>query len=136
MSSKSPVRACEDVDGTALSYAEIKTLAMGNPHIKEKMDGCSGRQAADLKAGHISQRYRMESGPARMYPGGTGNPGAHRTAVPRGKYYPHSVENIIANMKKAKKVLVQYEIMWYTPIDEIKFVNCWENMKDKWRKRA
>ena len=38
MTSKSPVRACEDVDDTALSYAEIKALATGNPAIKEKMD--------------------------------------------------------------------------------------------------
>ncbi len=38
MTSKSPVRSCEDVDETALSYAEIKALATGNPHIKEKMD--------------------------------------------------------------------------------------------------
>ena len=38
MTSKSPVRACEDVDDTALSYAEIKALATGNPYIKEKMD--------------------------------------------------------------------------------------------------
>lgn len=37
MTSKSPVRSCEDVDETALSYAEIKALATGNPHIKEKM---------------------------------------------------------------------------------------------------
>ncbi len=38
MTSKSPVRSCEDVDATALSYAEIKMLAADNPHIKEKMD--------------------------------------------------------------------------------------------------
>lgn len=38
MTSKSPVRSCEDIDETALSYAEIKMLATGNPHIKEKMD--------------------------------------------------------------------------------------------------
>ncbi len=38
MTSKSPVRACEDVDDAALSYAEIKALATGNPYIKEKMD--------------------------------------------------------------------------------------------------
>ena len=37
MTSKSPVRSCEDIDETALSYAEIKILATGNPHIKEKM---------------------------------------------------------------------------------------------------
>lgn len=38
MTSKSPVRACDDVDDTALTYAEIKALATGNPYIKEKMD--------------------------------------------------------------------------------------------------
>ena len=43
MTSKSPVRACEDVDDTALSYAEIKALATGNEYIKEKMDRCAGK---------------------------------------------------------------------------------------------
>ena len=69
MTSKSPVRACEDVDGTALSYAEIKALATGNPHIKEKMDlDVQVAKLRMLKADHISQRYRMESELARMYP--------------------------------------------------------------------
>ena len=62
MTSKSPVRACEDVDDTALSYAEIKALATGNPYIKEKMDlDVQVSKLKLLKANHTSQIYRLES---------------------------------------------------------------------------
>ena len=69
MTSKSPVRACDDVDDTALTYAEIKALATGNPYIKEKMD--LDIQVSKLKlmrANHISQIYSLESDIARRYP--------------------------------------------------------------------
>ena len=60
MTSKSPVRACEDVDDTALSYAEIKALATGNPYIKEKMDlDVQVSKLKLLKANHTSQIYRL-----------------------------------------------------------------------------
>ena len=69
MTSKSPVRACDDVDDTALTYAEIKALATGNPYIKEKMD--LDIQVSKLKlmrANHTSQIYSLESDIARQYP--------------------------------------------------------------------
>ena len=69
MTSKSPVRACEDVDDTALSYAEIKALATGNPYIKEKMDlDVQVSKLKLLKANHTSQIYRLESDIAKNYP--------------------------------------------------------------------
>ena len=69
MPSKSPVRACDDVDDTALSYAAIKALATGNPYIKEKMD--LDIQVSKLKlmrANRTSQIYSLESDIARRYP--------------------------------------------------------------------
>ena len=61
MTSKSPVRSCEDIDETALSYAEIKALCTGNPHIKEKMDlDIDVQRLRLLKANHLSQRYALE----------------------------------------------------------------------------
>ena len=69
MTSKSPVRACEDVDDTALSYAEIKALATGNEYIKEKMDlDVQVSKLKLLKANHTSQIYRLESDIAKQYP--------------------------------------------------------------------
>ncbi|MBQ8962270.1 MAG: hypothetical protein IJ089_00535 [Clostridia bacterium] len=69
MTSKSPVRACEDVDDTALSYAEIKALATGNPYIKEKMDlDIQVAKLRMLRANYTSQIYRLESQIARSYP--------------------------------------------------------------------
>ena len=69
MTSKSPVRACEDVDNTALSYAEIKALATGNPYIKEKMDlDVQVSKLKLLKANHTSQIYRLESDIAKNFP--------------------------------------------------------------------
>ena len=61
MISKSPVRSAEDIDETALSYAEIKALCTGNPHIKEKMDlDIDVQRLRLLKANHLSQRYALE----------------------------------------------------------------------------
>lgn len=69
MTSKSPVRACEDVDDTALSYAEIKALATGNTYIKEKMDlDVQVSKLKLLKANHTSQIYRLESDIAKNFP--------------------------------------------------------------------
>lgn len=69
MTSKSPVRACEDVDDTALSYVEIKALATGNEYIKEKMDlDVQVSKLKLLKANHTSQIYRLESDIAKRYP--------------------------------------------------------------------
>ena len=69
MTSKSPVRACEDVDDTALSYAEIKALATGNPYIKEKMDlDIQVSKLKLLKANYTSQKYKLETDIAKNYP--------------------------------------------------------------------
>ena len=69
MTSKSPVRSCEDVDEAALSYAEVKALATGNPHIKEKMDlDIQVSKLKLLKANHTSQRYRLEDNITQNYP--------------------------------------------------------------------
>ena len=69
MTSKSPVRSCEDIDETALSYAEVKALATGNPYIKEKMDlDIQVSKLKLLKANHTSQKYRMEDNIAIHYP--------------------------------------------------------------------
>ena len=69
MTSKSPVRSCEDIDEAALSYAEVKALATGNPYIKEKMDlDIQVSKLKLLKANHTSQRYRLEDNIAQHYP--------------------------------------------------------------------
>ena len=69
MTSKSPVRSCEDVDQTALSYAEIKSLCTGNPLIKEKMNlDIDVARLRLLKADHQSQRYRLEDRLLTYYP--------------------------------------------------------------------
>lgn len=61
MTSKSPARSCEDVDETALSYAEVKALATGNPHIKEKMDlEVQVSKLKLLKSNYLSMRYSLE----------------------------------------------------------------------------
>ena len=69
MTSKSPVRSCEDVDEAALSYAEVKALATGNPYIKEKMDlDIQVSKLKLMKANHTSQRYRLEDNITQHYP--------------------------------------------------------------------
>lgn len=69
MTSKSPVRACEDVDETALSYAEIKALCAGNPLIKEKIDlDIEVARLRLLRADHQSQHYRLEDDLLKYYP--------------------------------------------------------------------
>ena len=69
MTSKSPVRSAEDVDEQALSYAEIKALASGNPMIKEKMDlDIEVSKLKLLKANHLSQRYALEDAISKGFP--------------------------------------------------------------------
>ena len=69
MTSKSPVRSAEDVDDQALSYAEIKALASGNPLIKEKMDSdIEVTKLKLLKSSHLSQRYSMEDAISKTFP--------------------------------------------------------------------
>lgn len=69
MTSKSPVRSCEDVDDTALSYAEVKALATGNPEIKEKMAlDVEVSKLKLLKANFVSNHYRLEDDIAKNFP--------------------------------------------------------------------
>lgn len=69
MTSKSPVRSCEDVDTTALSYAEIKMLAADNPHIKEKMDlDIQVQKLRLLKSNYLSEKYELEDKIIKYYP--------------------------------------------------------------------
>ncbi len=69
MTSKSPVRSAEDVDEQALSYAEIKALASGNPMIKEKMDlDIEVSKLKLLKANHLSQKYALEDAISKDFP--------------------------------------------------------------------
>ncbi|MSC04895.1 relaxase/mobilization nuclease domain-containing protein, partial [Lactobacillus rhamnosus] len=69
MTSKSPVRSCDDVDEAALSYAEVKALATGNPYIKEKMTlDTEVAKLKLLKANFKSQKYRLEDAINKEYP--------------------------------------------------------------------
>ena len=69
MTSKSPVRAAEDIDETALSYAEIKALCTGNPHIKEKMDlDIDVQRLKLLKSSYLSQKYALEDAIVKSFP--------------------------------------------------------------------
>jgi len=99
MTSKSPVRSCDDVDETALSYAEIKALCAGNPLIREKMDlDIEVARLRLLKASHQSQKYQMEDRLLKYFPEqlerNRGNIAglqadlalAERTAPPKGEF--------------------------------------------------
>lgn len=91
MTSKSPVRSCEDVDEAALSYAEVKALATGNPYIKEKMDlDIRVSKLKLMKANHTSQKYRLEDNITQHYP--------HRIAI-----FKERIEGFTADMDKYAK---------------------------------
>ena len=91
MTSKSPVRSCEDVDEAALSYAEVKALATGNPYIKEKMDlDIQVSKLKLMKANHTSQKYRMEDNITQHYP--------HQIAI-----FKERIEGFTADMDKYAK---------------------------------
>jgi hypothetical protein len=69
MSSKTPARSCEDVDETALSYAEIKALCAGDPRIKEKMElDIAVAKLSMLRTSHNSQHYHLEDSLIKLYP--------------------------------------------------------------------
>ena len=92
MTSKSPVRSCEDIDETSLSYAEVKALATGNPHIKEKMDlEIQVSRLKLLKSSHMSQRYAMEDNLVKHYP----------TQIRRAEERIRGYEQDIAHLKGA-----------------------------------
>ena len=78
MTSKSPVRSCDDVDEQALSYAEVKALCAGNPLIKEKMDlDVQVAKLKVLKADHQSQKYRLEDKLLTQFPADIQETNAH-----------------------------------------------------------
>ena len=78
MTSKSPVRSCEDVDEQALSYAEIKALCAGNPLIKEKMDlDVQVAKLKVLKADHQSQKFRLQDKLLTKFPSDIREANAH-----------------------------------------------------------
>ena len=69
MTSKSPVRSCDDVDETALSFAEIKALCAGDPRIKERMDlDVEVSRLKLMKADHQSKQYRLEDQLLKYFP--------------------------------------------------------------------
>ena len=73
MTSKSPVRSCEDMDETALSYAEIKALCAGDPRIKEKMDlDVDVARLKLMRADHLSKQFRLEDQLLKVFPAGGG----------------------------------------------------------------
>ena len=91
MTSKSPVRSCEDVDEAELSYAEVKALATGNPYIKEKMDlDIQVSKLKLMKANHTSQKYRLEDNITQHYP--------HQIAI-----FKERIEGFTADMEKYAK---------------------------------
>ena len=74
MTSKSPVRSCDDVDETALSFAEIKALCAGDPRIKERMDlDVEVAKLKLMKADHQSKQYRLEDQLTQILPPGNRN---------------------------------------------------------------
>ena len=82
MTSKSPVRSCDDVDEQALSYAEVKALCAGNPLIKEKMDlDVQVAKLKVLKADHQSQKYRLEDKLLTQFPADIQQQRAHISAL-------------------------------------------------------
>ena len=82
VTSKSPVRSCDDVDEQALSYAEVKALCAGNPLIKEKMDlDVQVAKLKVLKADHQSQKYRLEDKLLTQFPADIQQQRAHISAL-------------------------------------------------------
>ena len=82
MTSKSPVRSCDDVDEQELSYAEVKALCAGNPLIKEKMDlDAQVAKLKVLKADHQSQKYRLEDKLLTQFPADIQQQRAHISAL-------------------------------------------------------
>ena len=98
MTSKSPVRSCDDVDEQELSYAEVKALCAGNPLIKEKMDlDVQVAKLKVLKADHQSQKYRLEDKLLTQFPADIQQQRAHisalKTDVETAAAHPQDKEN-------------------------------------------
>ena len=115
MTSKSPVRSCEDVDEAALSYAEIKALCAGNPKIKEKMDlEIDVARLKLLKSSHQSNQYRLEDNLLKYFP----------ENIERNKGYIRGFEQDMAtlatNMPPKEDIFVSMEILGVKYLDKEK----------------
>ena len=108
MTSKSPVRSCDDVDEDALSYAEIKALCAGNPHIKEKMQlDIEVAKLKMLKADHQSQQYRLQDDILKSFPKrietAKGHIAGFKADLERLENNTHKTEESISPMKIGDK---------------------------------
>lgn len=102
MTSKSPVRSCEDIDEAALSYAEIKALCAGNPLIKEKMDlDIEVAKLKLLKANHQSTKYRLEDNLLKHFP----------ESIERHKGYINGFEQDIVTLTEHTQKVPQGELL-------------------------
>lgn len=106
MTSKSPVRSAEDIDETALSYAEIKMLATGNPYIKEKMDlDIQVQKLKLLKSNYLSEKYSLEDKIIKYYPQRITNLSARIESLKEDiqtlKAYPKPMDDSFIGMKVA-----------------------------------
>lgn len=102
MTSKSPVRSCEDIDEAALSYAEIKALCAGNPLIKEKMDlDIDVAKLKLLKANHQSTKYRLEDNLLKHFP----------ESIERYKGYIKGFEQDIVTLAEHTQKVPQGELL-------------------------
>lgn len=103
MTSKSPVRSCEDIDETALSYAEIKMLATGNPYIKEKMDlDIQVQKLRLLKSNFLSEKYALEDKIIKYYPQEiarrTDTIEGLKSDIERAKQHPKPIDDTFVGM--------------------------------------
>lgn len=118
MTSKSPVRSCEDIDEAALSYAEIKALCAGNPLIKEKMDlDIEVARLKLLKANHQSTKYRLEDNLLKHFP----------ESIERHKGYIKGFEQDIMTLAEHTPIVPQGEL----PKDDFKITIKGDTLTDK-----
>ncbi len=118
MTSKSPVRSCEDIDEAALSYAEIKALCAGNPLIKEKMDlDIEVARLKLLKANHQSTKYRLEDSLLKHFP----------ESIERHKGYIKGFEQDMAVLANHTPKVPQGEL----PKDDFKITIKGDTLTDK-----
>ncbi len=109
MTSKSPVRSAEDIDETALSYAEIKMLATGNPYIKEKMDlDIQVQKLKLLKSNYLSEKYSLEDKIIKYYPQKI------TTLTNRIKSLKQDVETVKQHPKPLDETFVGMKVMGIT----------------------
>ncbi|MGN8626208.1 DEAD/DEAH box helicase family protein [Bulleidia sp. HCP3S3_F2] len=106
MTSKSPVRSAEDIDETALSYAEIKMLATGNPYIKEKMDlDIQVQKLKLLKSNYLSEKYSLEDKIIKYYPQRIASLSSHienfKADISTLKTHPKPLDDSFIGMKVA-----------------------------------